>query len=177
MLQSLNIDPILILVNILGFVALLWVANKLIFVPIGRVLDDRKHEVDSTYDKLDADQREMRALKEDYEARLSAIEAEAREKIQGAIKEAQAARDQIIADANTRSRDLVVRAEQEAEREREQAMIAMRAQIVDLTLSATQKLIGDGLDTARQKKLIDDFIGTGINAPAAGKVSAPALEA
>jgi F-type H+-transporting ATPase subunit b len=167
MLGELNIRPELFLVNIIGFGILLFLANKLVFVPIGKVLSERESDVNGTYDRLDADQREMKALKEDYEARLAAIEAEAREKIQSAIKEAQAARDQIVAEANTRSREIITRAESEAAREREQAMIEMRQQIVELALGATQKLIGDGLDASRQKKLVDEFIAGGLN-PAVG---------
>ena len=89
------------------------------------------------------------------------IEAEAREKIQSAIREAQAARDQIITEATGRSRDLVSRAEQEADRERQEAMVALRKQIVDLAMGATEKVIGEGLDEKRQRQLINDFITTG----------------
>jgi F-type H+-transporting ATPase subunit b len=161
-LGDLNVSPGLILINIVGFVALYLIANKLVFTPIGKVLDDREGDISSTYDKLDADQKQMEALKAEYESRLEQIEAEAREKIQAAIKEAEAARDKIIADANAKGKELVVKAESEAEREREQAMITFRQQVVDLALGATQKVIGESLDAAKQKSLIDDFIATGV---------------
>jgi F-type H+-transporting ATPase subunit b len=166
-LSDLNIDPKLILINIIGFGVLYLLVNKLVFTPIGRVLDDREGEISSTYDKLDADQKQMEALKSEYETRLEQIEAEAREKIQAAIKEAEAARDKIIADANVRAKDLVTKAEGEAEREREQAMITLRQQIVDLAMGATHKVVGESLDAAKQKSLIDDFITSNV-APAVG---------
>ena len=162
-LGDLNINPPLILINIVGFVVLYLIANKLVFTPIGKVLDEREGDISSTYDKLDADQKQMEALKAEYESRLEQIEAEAREKIQAAIKEAEAARDKIIADANVRAKELVTKAESEAEREREQAMITFRQQIVDLALGATNKVIGESLDVAKQKSLIDDFIATGVS--------------
>ena len=165
-LGDLNIDPKLILINIIGFGVLYLLANKLVFTPIGRVLDDREGEISGTYDKLDADQKQMEALKAEYESRLEQIEAEAREKIQAAIKEAEAARDKIIADATARAKDLVVKAEGEAEREREQAMITFRQQVVDLAMGATHKVIGESLDAAKQRSLIDDFIATGVKAGA-----------
>ena len=165
-LGDLNIDPKLILINIIGFGVLYLLANKLVFTPIGRVLDDREGEISGTYDKLDADQKQMEALKAEYESRLEQIEAEAREKIQAAIKEAEAARDKIVADATAKAKDLVVKAESEAEREREQAMITLRQQIVDLAMGATHKVIGESLDAAKQKSLIDDFIATGVQAGA-----------
>lgn len=170
-LNNLNIDPKLIIVNILGFLILAFAAKKMVFTPIGAVIKERADEINTGYDKLDATQREMETLRADYEARLSAIETEARDRIQTAIKEAQESRDRILAEANTRSREIITRAEQEAEREREQAMITLRQQIVDLALGATHKVIGDNLDTTRQKQLIDDFIAGGLSA------SGPAAEA
>jgi F-type H+-transporting ATPase subunit b len=160
--NDLNIDPKLILINIIGFGVLYLLANKMVFTPIGKVLDEREGEIAGTYDKLDADQKQMEALKAEYEGRLEQIEAEAREKIQSAIKEAEAARDKIIADANVRAKDLVVKAEAEAEREREQAMITLRQQIVELAMGATHKVVGESLDGAKQKSLIDDFIATSV---------------
>jgi F-type H+-transporting ATPase subunit b len=166
-LGDLNFDKIAFVFNIVGFLLLLFVANKLMFIPIGKVLDERQNDVKTTYDKIEAEQREMNALRSEYEQRLAQIEAEAREKIQSAIKEAQAARDQIIGEANTRARDLVSRAEREAEYEREQAIQAMREQVVDLALNAATKVIGDSLDNTRQRKLISEFInvGTAKNVP------------
>ena len=119
LLNTLNVQPGAILVNVIGFILLLLVANKLVFKPIGTVLTERQTDINATYDKIDADKRQMESLRDDYEKRLAGIEAEAREKIQSAIREAQSARDQIITEATGRSRELVSRAEHEAERERQ----------------------------------------------------------
>ena len=102
-LNNLNVDLKLVLVNIIGFVILLVVAKKMVFDPIGKVVTERDSDISGQYDRLESAQREMEALKSDYETRLTAIEAEAREKIQTAIKEAQAARDQILADAKKKA--------------------------------------------------------------------------
>jgi len=176
--NDLNISPIAILFNAVGFLLLLWIANGLVFQPINKVLVARQEDVQTTYDKIESDQRQMEALRRDYEQRLAGIEAEARERIQSAVKEAQAARDQIVNDANARSREMITRAEREALREREEAMVLLRQQIVDLALGATAKVVGEGIDEKRQRKLIEDFItnGAGSAAPRTGG-SSPVMEA
>ena len=118
-LSDLNIDPRLILVNIAGFGALYAIAKKLVFDPIGTLLTSRETEIASTYDRLDADQREMQRLKSDYESRLEAIESEAREKISAAIKEAQATRDKIVSDATVQAREIVAQFTQRGSHEDE----------------------------------------------------------
>jgi F-type H+-transporting ATPase subunit b len=161
LLGSLNLNPVALVFNIVGFLLLLYVANNMVFKPIGKVLEERQQDVKTTYDQIEADQKQMQALRADYEQRLATIEAEAREKIQSAIKEAQSARDQIIGDAQSRARETVARAESEVAREREQAMITLKGEIVDLAMGATTKIIGDNLDETRQRRLIDEFITQG----------------
>jgi F-type H+-transporting ATPase subunit b len=141
---------------------LLWfAASKMVFAPIGKVIEDRQGDIQKTYDQLDADQRQMQALKADYEARLAAIEAEGRERITNMIKEAQATRDSVLSDANSRAHELVSRAEAEVEREKEQAMILLRTQVADLAIGAAERVIGDNLNEARSRKLVDEFITSG----------------
>jgi len=161
-LQNLNVDPKLILVNIIGFVILLVVAKKIVFDPIGKVVTERGSDITDQYGRLESAQREMETLKADYEARLAAVEAEAREKIQSAIKEAQSARDQILLDANLKSHDIVSKAEAEAERAKEQAMTELRMRIVDIAVGTTRRIIGESLSADRQTALVDEYIATGI---------------
>ena len=161
-LNNLNVDLKLVLVNIIGFVILLVVAKKMVFDPIGKVVTERDSDISGQYDRLESAQREMEALKSDYESRLTAIEAEAREKIQTAIKEAQAARDQILSDANQKSHEIVSKAEGEAERAKEQAMTELRMRIVDIAVGTTRRIIGESLSADRQAALVDEYIATGI---------------
>ena len=161
-LNNLNVDLKLVLVNIIGFVILLVVAKKMVFDPIGKVVTERDSDISGQYDRLESAQREMEALKSDYESRLTAIEAEAREKIQTAIKEAQAARDQILSDANQKSHEIVSKAEAEAERAKEQAMTELRMRIVDIAVGTTRRIIGESLSADRQTALVDEYIATGI---------------
>jgi len=161
-LTNLNVDIKLVLVNIIGFIILLVVAKKLVFDPIGKVVSERETDIGGQYERLETAQREMATLKSEYEGRLAEIEAEAREKIQSAIKEAQAARDQILADANAKSHEIVSKAEVEAERAKERAMNELRLRIVDIAVGTTSRIIGESLSKERQAALVDEYIATGI---------------
>ena len=160
LLKSLNIDLTALAVNIVGFVALLFIARSLVFIPIGKVITERQNDISKTYDTIDRDKNAMEATRKEYEGRLAAIEEERRIKVQQAISEAQMTRDQIVTEAQTRAKETVDRAQSEAEREQREGVIALRQQIVDLALGAATKVIGEGLDESRQRKLIDDFIAT-----------------
>ncbi|HVK06454.1 MAG TPA: F0F1 ATP synthase subunit B [Armatimonadaceae bacterium] len=171
-LTDINFNLNAFLVNIFGFLLLLFVLNRFLFQPVGGLLDQRQKDIASTYEQLENDQKQMASLKGEYEQRLSAIEAEGRERINTMIKEAQSSRDQLLHEAQVRSKDMVTRAESEIEREREQALITIRQQVVDLALGAATKVIGNSLDEPRQRTLIEEFIATGGSGTEAGNGAA-----
>lgn len=174
-----NIGPLalnipLIITQIIGFLILLWFLNRFVFKPIFAVLDQRQADIDATYAQLDDDRRKMEQARRDYEQRLANIEAEARERIQNAVKEAQALSDRIKADAQAQADAIAERARGEGERERQKAFLEMRQQVVALAVAAAGKVVGASLDDARHTKLVDDFIssvGTGAVVEAGRGVS------
>lgn len=159
-LHSLDLDPLGILTQVVCFLVLVWFFKKYAYGPITKLLDDRQAEIKATYDQLDADRAAMQKTRAEYEERLANIEAQAREQIQAAVKEAQELRVSILADAQKQAEATLEKGRADAEREREIAFLEMRRQIVDLTIQAAGKVIDEALDTKKHQALVDDFIGT-----------------
>ncbi len=159
-LEALGIDWHLILTQFIGFVILLFLLNRFVFKRVFGILDERQQNIKQVYDQLDEDRRAMESTRKQYEQRLAGIEADAREKIQAAVKEAQALRDNLVADAERQAESIVVQGRSENERERQAAFLEMRQQIVSLAMTAAGKVVGESLTDARQAKMVDDFIGS-----------------
>ena len=157
-LEQLGIDYRLIIVNIIGFLILVGILIKFLYGPITQVLDSRVEDIRSTYETAENEKATMEQLRKEYEGRLAAIETEAHEKIQAAIKEAHGIRDEIIADARTKSEDILRRGEEELSHEREKTIVALREEVADLVISASSKLLEQSMDDKSHRKLIDDFI-------------------
>jgi F-type H+-transporting ATPase subunit b len=163
-----NIGPLainipLIVTQIIGFLILLWFLNRYVFRPILGILAERQKNIQDVYDGLDRDRESMESTRRQYEERLAGIEAEAREKIQAAVKEAQDLRADLVADAQKQAESIVERGRNEIERERQKAFLEMRQQIVSLAVAAAGKVIGEAMNEPRHAKLVDDFIA-GIGA-------------
>ena len=122
------------------------------------LFDTRQQEIKATYDKADAERSAAEQLKSQLDARLAGIEAEARTRIQAAIKEAQAAKDDMLAEARAGVEDTLRRGQEDLAREREKILAEIREQTVDLSIAAAGKIIGESLDAARHRKLVNDFI-------------------
>ena len=156
--KQLQIDPRVIAAQILGF-ALLWILlRRYLFGPVMGLVQSRRQEIKSTYEAAENEQAKAEEFRTEYEKRLTGIEAEARAKIQEAIKHADDAKNEIIADARHRSEDILKRGEEELAHEREKTLAAIREEVVDLSLEAAGKLVGETLDEPRHRRLIGDFI-------------------
>lgn len=159
-MDILNIDLRVLAIQAGGFILLLLVFKKFLFGPIRQVLENRRQEIADTYSAAERERNTMEEFRRDYEKRLAGIEAEAHEKIQAAIKEAHGIRDEIIADARTKSESILLRGEEELAREREKTVAELRADVANLVIGASSNLLEQSLDDKAHRKLIDDFISS-----------------
>jgi len=158
LLSSIGITPLLLLTQIIGFLILLAALNKWMFTPLFGILDKRQQDIKDAYDQMDADRKRMEDTRLEYEKRLAGIEVEARERIQSAIKEAQALRDGLVSDAHKTAEEIVLKGRADNDRERERLFLELRQQIVGLAIGAAGQVIGESLNDARNTRLVDDYI-------------------
>ncbi len=155
---TLGIDFRFILVMAVGFLLLFMLLKKFAFGPIFNVLEQRQSTIRNNLDEAEARRNEMVRLQKDYEQRLAGIEDEARDKIQAAVKDAQAARDEIIARAHADRDAMLKRTEEDILREREKSLATMRDQIAEMAVTGASRILKQKLDVPNQGRLIDDVI-------------------
>lgn len=145
----------------IGFFLLFVPVIKIYFYsPLKEAIDERDNKLEATFAEAEGLKSRMEELRGSYEQKLAASEAEARAKIQTAIQEAQTMKESIIAEAKGQAEEIRAKAMQDLDRERAKIMTDLRAQAVDLTLIATEKLIGASMDENRQRELAKQFIET-----------------
>jgi F-type H+-transporting ATPase subunit b len=132
------------------------------------VLDERATRIETNKHQVDTAIGEVQQLRNDYAARLGRIEEEARQRIDAAVREADAARAEIIAEAEQVAHAIRRRGEEEIARERTRQRILFRQQIVKTAMDSAEGAIRDHTDDSVQRRLIGDFI-----AQAAGDGTAP----
>ena len=80
----------------IGFLVLLFPVVKIFYTqPLADAIQERNTELENTFNEVETLRSDMQKLKADYEARLAATEADAREKINSQIKEAQVLRQSL----------------------------------------------------------------------------------
>jgi F-type H+-transporting ATPase subunit b len=89
---------------------------------------------------------------------MSEARKEGQEIIAQATQMSEKARQEILETAREESRAQIEKAKEEIARERELAMADLRQQVADLSLSISEKVIGETLDEERQRQLVADFL-------------------
>jgi len=160
MFAGLQLDLGKTISNIGVFLVFIPVINMYFYVPLKEAMDARNHELESTFTEAETLRTQMQTLKSDYEARLIQTESEARFQIQNQIKEAQNLRQQLMSEAGERADALIKQAQLEIDNEKAHAIATIRTHVVDLTLAAAEKVIGENMDSDKNRRLITEFIDT-----------------
>ena len=147
-----------LLVQIISFLLTLWVMKKLAWVPIMNILASREDEIKGDYEKADTARKEMEGLRQEYQQRIAAADAEARQKIAAAMQKAEGQAAEVMTEAQQKAEALQDRARTEVERERAKAVLELRGQVGHLSVAIAGKIIGESLDEAKHQSLVDDFI-------------------
>jgi F-type H+-transporting ATPase subunit b len=156
-LNNIGINPIFLLAQIVNFVVLAVLLRALLYGPVTKMLDERRAKIEKGLE--DARQAEV--------ARANA-EAERQKILDGARAEAQKIRAEANQQAEQTAAKIRADAQAEAEKtkadalaglggERDKMLSELRGQIAALAIAASNKLIGESLDRARQQALIADF--------------------
>jgi F-type H+-transporting ATPase subunit b len=140
------------------FLILFPVIRSFFITPLQEAILARTTELENTFSEAERLRAEMTSMRSDYERRIVETESQAREQIQAQIAEAQNLRQTLMAEATATADQMVKRAQQEIENEKQKALTEIRLNVVNLSLAAAEKLVGANMDTDRNRILVDEFI-------------------
>jgi F-type H+-transporting ATPase subunit b len=126
--------------------------------PLQAAIQERTTALEGTFEEAEQLRQDMDRLKSEYEQRLAQTESQAREQIQAQIKEAQALRDSLRQEAVQQAEELKKKAIEEIEQEKQHILTDLRLHVVNLTLTATEKLVGQSVDSETNRRLVEEFI-------------------
>ena len=158
LLKELNFDPKVMAASVTGFLLLWFVLSKFLFGKVKDKIRERNEKIRSDYDAAENERLKAEEFRADYEKQLAEVDAEARSRIQTAVSEAQVAKNEILTEARSKSEDIFARGQEEIAREKEKALTQLKEEVVDITISAAGKLIGESMDQDKQRKLVADFV-------------------
>ena len=144
--------------SIVNFVILLTVLYFLLYKRLGAFMENRQKEIKDSLDAASDAREEAKNLSVTLAAETAAARKEGQVMIANAQKAAQETKNRIIQEAMGESSALTAKAKAEINREREAALADIKKQVAHLVVLATEKLLNENLDAAKQEKLVEKFM-------------------
>jgi len=151
-------EPGLIIWTLISFIILLVLLWKVAYKPITKALKKREDSIRDSLEEARKTRESAEALLEDYKNQL----AQAREEAQKILSEGKMmgenVKKEIIQKAHEESNQIVKRAQEEIEFQKEKALMELRERIADLTITAASKVIEKNLNKNDHERLLDECI-------------------
>jgi F-type H+-transporting ATPase subunit b len=152
------IDFQLLVTHVIAFLIVLWLLRRYAWGPVLKLLEERRAKIQGEFDAAAARQSEAEALHRQYADHLTRIEDEARERMRVAVAEANAAGARIRERAQQERAQRLERATEEVRLIEDAARETLRRRTADLAVQAAEKAIGERMDDAKHRELIERFI-------------------
>ena len=157
-MEALGINLGYLISQIINFGLLAVLLYFVAYKPILRMIDERSARIKQGLDDAEQASRRAAEMEKEFEQRLAEARKEGQEIVAQATQMSEKARQEILATAREEARAQVEKAKEDISRERDLAMAELRQQVADLSLSISEKVIGESLDQQRQRDLIAEFL-------------------
>ena len=152
---KIDINLVFTIINLLVLYLLM---KKFLFGPIIKVMDVRKAMIDQQFAGAKEQEDQAKALKEQYEGALKSAREESFQIMEQARKEAKAQADKTVEDTQAKVSAMLVKAQEDINTERENAMRQMKDDVASLAMEAAGKIIGKNSGADQDLFLYDQFI-------------------
>jgi F-type H+-transporting ATPase subunit b len=154
------VDPVIgvMIWTLIVFAIVFIVLWKVVFPRITEALDKRQRMIEDSIDSAERTKREADDLLREYRERLSDARSQADEIVARARRTAEANENETIAEARAKREEMMEQTRRDIEAETRRAIQQIRAEVADLTVLATEKVTRKSLDSADQKRLVEEAL-------------------
>jgi F-type H+-transporting ATPase subunit b len=167
---GLTINLFWIIVSAVNFLVFFLLVYRIVLIPVGGMLRDRRERIEQGLRDADAARRDRESAADQRQAVIAEARREASDILVRAQKLSDETREKGVADTQAEIERLRERALADIDAERKRALADVRGQVAELALLAAGKVVGETLSSEREKRLVDEFL-TQVSpvAPAGGE--------
>lgn len=147
-----------IITQIISFLMILWILSRFAWRPFLKLLDDRKNKIQSEYSDIADQKQQVEDLTKEYQDKLKRLEVEAQEKMTQVIEQAKLRAEAIREEAHQKAKGILVKVQDDVDKEIAQARTKMKKELVDISLAATESVLQNGVNAEKQKEFAQKYI-------------------
>jgi F-type H+-transporting ATPase subunit b len=148
----------LIVWTLISFFLLLILLWKLAYPQILKAMKKREETIQQQLEEARKTKQEAENLLEEYRRQLSEARSEAQKVINEGKELGENMRKEIVQKAQQESNQIVKRAQEEIELQKQKAILELQEKIADLSIMAASKIINKSLDTEDHRRLVEEYI-------------------
>ncbi|HUT25147.1 MAG TPA: ATP synthase F0 subunit B, partial [Sumerlaeia bacterium] len=95
------------LTHLAGFLLFIWVIKKYAVGPVMGVLDERRERIASQFDQVDAAEKRVTALRDEYEKRIEGIDEEAHRRMTEEVNRGRRIAEEIAENARREAANII----------------------------------------------------------------------
>jgi len=148
-----------VIVELITFLIMLAILARYVYPRIVTLAEARQRQIAEQLKEAEEARGAAEQRLKEAEEKLNDARKTAQGVIDAAAKSAEQLRQEMRQKAEEESKRTVEAARKEIEAERDQAVRSVRSEVANLVVAATEKVIGETLDDAKHRQLIDKAIG------------------
>ena len=147
-----------VIVELITFIAMMAVLARWVYPEIVRLAEARQRTIAEQLTEAEKARADAEARLKEAEEKLTDARKTAQAMIDAATKSGEHLRQELKQKAEEEAKRRTAAAGKEIEAERERAIQSVRNEVAGLVIAATEKVIGETLDDAKHKQLIERAI-------------------
>lgn len=155
MFEALGIDLVSLGFQIVAFVVLIILLNRMLFRPIRKTLDERAQHIQDSMEEAERIKEQAVRADEEYEARIAEAQRQVQEILGQAHEQARQEREELLERARQESEQVRQDTRVQLEIERRDMARAARQQVAGLAVLAAGRLVGETLDAEKHQELLE----------------------
>jgi F-type H+-transporting ATPase subunit b len=153
-----GINTVMFLSQLVAFIVLFVVLYIWVWPILLRTLDKRTLTIQEGVANAERARRDLAEAEKRIAAMMEDARQEASRNLEQARKAGERVRAEIESEARERAQKTVEQAQARIQQEIAQARVELRKQVADLAILAAEHVIGNSLDTATNRRLVDEFV-------------------
>lgn len=145
--------------TVVTFAGLAYVLARFAWKPILAALDNREDSIRQNILSAESSKKAAEDLRQEYESRLAGVEAKTRELMAQAEAQARGLKDEWVRTAHQESEKLLDETRKKLGEEERRLVRDLRADMAEMSLRATEKMLRRGLDKPFQDRLMQEALG------------------
>jgi len=153
----LDFHPQDVIISLINIIVLFILLRLILWKHVIRFLNERANRVRNEMDDVEKSRHEAEALHNEYDEKISELEAHKRELLRESLQKANEESDKVLKETQVKAKEMITEAEARIAEEKEQALAEAHLEITELATEMAARILDREVSTGDTAHAVDEF--------------------